>query len=1378
MRIKRLEIQGFKSFADRTVLNFGDGITGVVGPNGCGKSNIVDALRWAMGEQSAKHLRGDGMSDVIFAGSESRGPMGLAEVTITFKNDDGSLMPPELRGLNEVSVTRRLFRDGTSEYLVNKQAARLRDVIELFLGTGIGTKSYSIIEQGRIGLIVTSKPEDRRALIEDAAGITKYKARRKQAERRLEAADQNLVRVTDVLGELKRRMGSLERQAKKAEKYKEHKAELRTLELWAAAHRGLELTAMAEAEAAREAEARAALEAAESESAAAEAALAASMTAKDAQAAQVAVERQQLAEVEQALAVGTKTVEHLGRQQTGLHDRRADAVREREILGAQRETARAEREELSGAAELLEQAREGEGDVLRAEEARLDEVLVEIKSREADGERLKHAVFDAASRIAEQNNHLANFARRTADLDGRLAKKDAEARTAEEASAQQRAEASEASTRLAGERAARQAVDEARQAVEAQLDTLQAEYMDVEARVLGLRGELVDKKARHASLVEIQKNYEGCQEGVRAVMRQAQEDEALASRLHGLVADVLMTPPELELAVEAALGDKLQYVIVDDQDTGVASIGRLKATADGRSTFIPLDLREDHVAWAPRRSARKAAEAGSPDVPSDIRGLVADAVAREDAQADEETHAVEARLMLEMPGALGVPSLIGEASMIQAAGEGVDSGVGAATQLPRAISDRPPTAELLELAREAAAELAGVTAVELHPDTPRAAVPQADAAHSEITGGSISDRPPTAEAVAYADALRAEIHRDTVAATALPYPLAAEEEERWPDLTAAGVRGKMTELVRTKDGFAHVARVLLGDVVVVEDLECARSVWRNNGHRKTIVTLAGEVLDPVGILAGGSTSGVSAGLLAKKREIEELAADLAVLDGKLREVTERRAALEDEIAALEDQARDLARRGHAGDLGIVKLEQDVRRLEASAAQSEARRQAVDVERAAIATEHAEVAKERLRAEQAIVDLEARRTELEGRVTAVLAELSSARERAEQLNARVTELKIEIAAAREKRESTRRGLARAEARIVELESRLTRLDDNLEASAAEVERLAHELAEAGAENERLLADAGRRKEALTALETDLTALSERLRADDEAMRTVRRLIDEHRAAATAAQLKLREHTLAREALVAQLDDRYQLTLEIVLAEHVGGEVSGPESAERIVELRRKIESMGEINLMAIEEYQENKTRHDFLIAQKDDLDRAIESLKQAIKKINRTSEDRFLETFNLVNEKFQQVFPRLFHGGKASLELTKSDDPLDAGVEMMAQPPGKKMQSVSLMSGGEKALTAVALIFSIFLIKPTPFCLLDEVDAPLDDANVGRYNELIRDMSSISQFIVITHNKRTMEIPDRLYGVTMEEPGISKLVSVDIKATEQHLRRVS
>ncbi len=1297
MRIKRLEIQGFKSFAERTVLHFGDGITGVVGPNGCGKSNIVDALRWAMGEQSAKHLRGNGMDDVIFAGSETRGPLGMAEVTITFKNDDGTLVPPEYRGLSEISVTRRLFRDGTSEYLINKQLMRLRDVVDLFLGTGIGTKSYSIIEQGRVGLIVTAKPEDRRSLIEDAAGISKYKARKKQAERRLEAAEQNLLRVSDISGELKKRIGSLERQAKKAERYRELKTEQRELDLWSAAHRHLELSAVSlfeqRAATALDEEISSTITGLENE----ELAIVESGEALEQRSRALDGDRQRLHELEQALAVGAKNVEHLERELAGLLSRREEVRRETTLLEAESAEVLAEQEALSAEALALDEHDGGEA--LELEAAKAQEAQKRLVDEEIDLERQKKASVDVLTAAAQQETALADLVRRAADLDERQAQKEAE--TARVAAAGQAisAEAEGARTKLQAGRAEHATLESLRQARELELGEAEREFMDHQARRTKRRSDLEAKRSRLGSLLEIQRNYEGCQEGVRAVMRQAKESPGFFKQLHGLVADVLSAPPRFEGAVEAVLGDRLQYVIVSDQSEGVGAIEYLRRTSDGRSSFIPVDLREDHVSWAPRRLTRLPQRADT-----------------------------------------GIPAMAAAAAQVPSGGE------------LRVGGDVQPMVRV-------------------------------DAAIDSSEPKSISDRPPPPEITALVDQLvrgEAERVRQDAAASSLPYPdLVGEDlEEPWPDLTQPGVLGKMIDLVNANPGYQHVARVLLGDIVVVEDVEAAQRIWRSNGHRKTLVTLAGEVLDPVGILAGGSNRGVSAGLLAKKREIGELEIEVENLEALARADDEAHLSLSAKIEALEGEIRELASRSHAEEVNVALLEQGVKSLESSAVQQAELVAALGRERTQIEDLRADVEAEIARARQAAEALGARRAEIEAQIAEIAGRIAQHREEIEASQLRVTTLRIEIAQRVEKRDAMRRARERSDARAMDLAARLERLRSNLEASDEEEARITRQLGDSTKERSELGGEAESRRAVVTEEEAALEAARQSLRSSDEAAREKRRRLESQRAALAASSLKLKEAELALAALSETLIERYQLVpTEIVTDYHLRAPPTEQDQARRD-ELRRKIDAMGEINLTAITEYEEVKTRHDFLHAQQQDLEKAIDLLKSAIKKINRTSRDRFVETFALVNEKFEVVFPRLFNGGKASLVLTNPEDPLESGIEMLAQPPGKKLQSVSLLSGGEKALTAVALIFGIFLIKPTPFCLLDEVDAPLDDANVGRYNDLIRDMSSISQFIIITHNKRTMEVPDRLYGVTMEDPGISKLVSVDIKATEQHLMLVS
>ena len=1258
MKIKRLELQGFKSFADRSVLHFGEGITGVLGPNGCGKSNIVDALRWAMGEQSAKHLRGSGMEDVIFAGSESRGPMGMAEVTITFKND-GHLVPPEYKKLSEISVTRRLFRDGTSQYLINKQVCRLRDVQELFMGTGIGTKSYAIIEQGRIGLVVTAKPEDRRALIEDAAGITKYKSRRRSAERKLDATEQNLLRVSDIVGELGKRLGTLEKQAAKAETYKALKGELKSLDLVAAVHRHLELSALERFEAAAVHDRRDELDAAETAMSEEEAAISAALEQLSADEADLREEEAQVHGLEQALAVGAKNVEHLVRELDGLQKRKREAEAERVALSEQLALATEERDDVERAAGDLDSATDSDAVRLDAVLAELATIEASIANRETQLERDKQALVECLTAIAQQDNNLGNLQRSASDLDVRVAKLEGDSSDADGQARQYEGRAAEAREQLDGNRQLKLALDDRKTAQEGLLERYSAEFVQNEAALIGLREELMDKRSRLSSLEEIQRNYEGCQVGVRAVMRRKEEDATFQHRLHGLVADVLSAEPRYETAVEAVLGERLQYVIVGNQDDGVTSIDYLKTTADGRSSFIPLDLREDHVSWAPRRSSRP----------------------------------------------------------------------------PHSISDLPPPPEIQAAADVAQAALLSKT----------------------------DDRVPSG-------------------ATVLPVPALASEDwdgdNEWPDLHASGVHGKMVDLVNADPGFDQVKRVLLGDVVVVESLDEARALWKSNGHRKTLVTLSGDVLDPVGVITGGATEGVSAGMLAQKREINELLESVNGLDARVRLAEDRHHTLRKRVNDIEAEISGLSADGHAEELSIVKLEQDVRAfLETAAGHAERKLQigrALDEVRG----ERAAIAAQLEQSGGALDALGQRKAAADARVKADLEALNDDKAKAAAVGARVTELKVAVAATSEKRESFERSLHQICSRIDELGQRLARLADVIEAGISESERLGDAIEAGSTEGVHLTEQIASRKAELGTRTEAHADQARRLKEEDAAIRARRKDLDEVKDDVNAALMRRREYELAREALGQQIDERYQIELLDVVREYHDAPLQTAKDTEQRQKLRRKIDRMGEINLTAIREFEEVKERFDFLDGQQADLNKAIATLKAAIKKIDGTSEKRFAEAFALVKEKFEIVFPRLFNGGTATLEITDPSNPLESGIELLAQPPGKKLQSVNLLSGGEKALTAIALIFSIFLIKPTPFCLLDEVDAPLDDANVGRYNEMVRDMASLSQFILITHNKRTMEIPDRLYGVTMETPGISKLVGVDIKTTEYQLELAS
>jgi chromosome segregation protein len=1302
MKIRRLEIQGFKSFADRTILKFGDGITGVVGPNGCGKSNIVDAIRWVMGEQSAKHLRGMGMQDVIFAGCEARGPAGMAEVSITFKND-GALVPPEYRHMSEIQVTRRLFRDGTSEYAINEVRCRLRDILDLFMGTGIGRNAYAIIEQGRIGMIVTARPEERRALIEDAAGVSRYKARRKTAERRIAATEQNLLRVTDLVKELEGRLESLEAQAEKAERYKALKAQLKDLDLHAAAHKRLELDAR-ELFAQRRADALGArVEAERTGVEADEAAIEAELEALAERESALREAEGAAHETQRALDLARQNVEFLLREDAKHEERIAEAEAERGELHEEKRRLEAEREEVEALESSLGAGASQEARTLEAREIALEALDERIAEARRHLEAEKASMVESLTSVAQRKNALENVERRREDLDARALTADENARAARHRAAETKTRVEKLEGELAQSRQLKLELEEEQAAEEKNLEDLRAHAAELEAQLGESREKLLDRRSRLRSLEQIRSNYEGCSDAVRAVMTREQEG------LHGLVADVIAADARYETAVEAVLGERLQSVVVAEQQDGFEAVRFLREENKGRSTFVPLDLRLDHAPWAPRALPSERISTTPP------RGQPA-----------------------EIPVASTVPS------GAPVAGSGLLSS-----------SSSRPAGEDGASARADAPSLGPGPAPEAGVEVPTALPePVGDA---EVSGSA--DLPIPNDALSDdGDWLE-------------------EEDSHWPDLQAAGVCGKMTDLVPAKPGYEPVAKALFGDVVVVESLEKAHELWVSNGHRKTLVTLDGEVLDPMGLFTGGSSAGVSEGLLGQKREMEALRAEVTQLDARVKAAEEKKKEARAKIEKLEARVKTLSTEGQQGALSIVSFERDLASLRDRIAAEDETAARAEEEAGRLRAELRALDEEKRATEGALTELESGHADAEHRVGDASDALETLEQQARELKDEITALKVDVAANREKRDSSRKNLTRIVGRLDDIEARIDKLDALMERSRGERDAGAERAQAERARIEELEAAVAAATAEVEAQRTALDADRTRVKGQEQEVRERRAELERIRGELSETEMSRRELQIARENLQGQIRERYQVDLESILTEY---HVLPPQSEAHVKltkKLRRQLAEIGAINLTAIEEFREVKARHDHLASQKRDLEQAIAALRAAIDKINQTSRERYLEAFRLVNEKFQQVFPKVFAGGRCALVLTDEDDPLESGIEIMAQPPGKKLQSVNLLSGGEKALTAVSLIFGIFLIKPTPFCLLDEVDAPLDEANVGRYNEMLREMAPISQFVLITHNKKTMELPDRLYGVTMEVPGISKIVPVDVVTGEPETPRL-
>jgi chromosome segregation protein len=1451
VRIKRVEVIGFKSFCDRAVINVDAQVIAVVGPNGCGKSNIVDAIRWCMGEQSAKHLRGKSMEDVIFAGSESRGPAPMAEVSLTFddvgfshetlemalKSDeaeaaralealddgtepgepgepiepgvasepaladaaapatgaegtpapdavvgpaaaDGDAATPmamteagadggfaaaaaavtvldengqpivsasadvrdflsdqadriDFSRYTEVTITRRLFRDGTSQYFINKTPCRLRDITDFFLGTGVGTKAYSIIEQGRIGQIVSARPGDRRAIIEEAAGITKFKSKKKAAERKLEQTKQNLLRVSDIVAELDKRMGTLRRQAQKAERYRKYKAEMRDLELCKASHRFLELRNDEYLAGGRLHQAREELDGARTE-----------WSIKDAH---LVAERAELSIEERRLAALQETVYELDNRIRLAESKIGFETREGDELATRSATALAEAEELAEtiattqaeldarAAELTElaDASSRAGGEAASAEAAAREIRAEVDAAQ-------RALDDARAQLAASRGELAAAEGRTGELtrrreegERRLARVGEDVETTRERSRELERELRRVDGQLTSARQTRLDLGNQRENFTARAELLTDDVARREAQVETLRTELHRRKSRLQSLLELQERYEGFARGTRAVMQREGALADCATSIHGLVADVVRAPETLEVAVEAALGDRLGGVLVDGADIGARAISYLKHAGAGRSTFVAVPK-----PWA--------AKAAAPSAWTPVAAPAAVAMAAAPAEAAPEAQAEAAPALSTI-----TRTWVTAPRVVARAGEPAAEAAADAALAAEWIE----TEVVTEVLAEAPASAAATTTVD---DAPAASAASSDDGDDRV-GSPIAAALAAAATPAGASAWKIEVD-DRTALTAAAAAIGG-----------AGVVGRLTDLLEFADGYDGVGRTLLGQHVVVDSLDRAIELHQQ-GLSETLVTLDGDVVDPSGVVSGGSREAKGAGVLAQKREIRELEEIVGVLEHDLAEASAELITARTELKQVTKAIEGLRGQVHQGELEIMGHEKDSGRLRGEHDRLRERLDQLGTEHielterlATIASDEDTLRQRREAAAQRIDDLE--RGQL-----GMIEQVTGGRDRLEAANAALTTARVAAAQAGEKRASADAAVLRLGQTLREVTARAERLR---EGSAIDLARstelreacaaLAEEVAELRA---RRLTEATALDEGRSGYEGRLTELT----VVELAARELRGRAD--RLAGEVGQLELRLSQIAmnRQVLLESVAERHQVDVPAILHDFHLRPITGAAEDARLAELRDLIERMGtDINLTAIDEFAEVSQRHEFLSGQQADLEDAVGQLDRAIDKINKTSRRLFKETFHAVNDTFKKVFPRLFRGGQATLSLTGGDDVdlLEAGVEIMAQPPGKKNSTVDQLSGGEKALTAVAMIFSIFLIKPSPFCILDEVDAPLDEANVDRYNEIVREMTDRSQFIVISHNKRTMESADRLYGVTMKEPGVSMLVSVNL-----------
>ena len=1182
MKIKKLEILGFKSFPERVSLSFPGGITGIVGPNGCGKSNIVDAVLWVAGERKARHLRARLMEDVIFNGADGNKPMGMAEVSVLFSNENGGV-PAEYGGYEEIMVTRRLFRSGESEYYINKNPCRLKDVMDLFAGTGVGMNAYSIMEQGKVDFVLNSKPQERRMLFEEAAGIAKFRERKRAALMKMESTEQNLLRLRDIIGEIKRQINGLNRQVKRAERFKAYKGEMREIDLKIAAEEYGELLKKREG-------------------------------------------------IEEALAglreEGTRVTRRLGRTQNFIEQTRQRLVEveegfneaQRKALGVQNEVQRGEdgievlKRELERLSQLEKQYLEEIGQLnskleeTRSEKARMEgekldlrqQILSEeagLKEKERELESFKRQnedttseledekanLVDILSQISTSRNNTSSLEREIEGLEKRMARSEVEQREA-------KGGIEETEKLLSGSGERMNTLTSSMAKLEGERESLGADIDDLRARILAEESELkkMDEMlhregSRLESLRELEKNYEGYDRGVKAIM--LSKDKGELDGIYGLIGDMIEVEQRFEAALEAALDRRLQCILVKGLEEGLEALRYLKDRSCGRSTFIPI--------------------------------------------------------------------------------------------------------------------------------TPK---------------GSIRD---------------------------------AGRENRSKE---EGLLGSLAQFVRVREEFSPVITFLLEGIWLVDNLDRAHKMWKEGKGFRILVTLDGEVLERDGSLTGGGIEGSGFGLLERRRLIKGLEGSVSGLREEIRLKGIILGKLTDTISVREGELEALLEDRHKREIELMDCKRDLDQRTQELTRQRQRSEIVEFEGKQLQSELEARREELGTLSTQLRELDGRRRDGEESIRELKAKLDAKAVALEEINRDVTGLKVNAAAQREKMKAI-------EALLSNLEQSQRGTKDEIARKLRGVERVREEISEArervealrkrGQESTkehksltRMVAAQKRQRERLTAILRESESSHERLKLER----------DEIGQKANELNLKMAELHLSVEHLEGRISEKYGLSLGKLVEERVP-DFQRDSAESRLNELRAALDELGEVNLVALEEYEELKERYDFLMEQKRDLEDAMDDLKRAISRINRTTTRQFSKAFEAVRGKFQEVFARVFKGGRGDLVLTDEKDLSTTGIEIVAQPPGKRLQDIDLLSGGEKTLVAIALLFSFFLVKPTPFCLLDEVDAPLDDANIARFVELVSELSKTSQFILVTHNKKTIEISNTLYGLTMETPGISKVVSV-------------
>jgi chromosome segregation protein len=1207
--LKNLTALGFKSFADKTSLDFQPGMTAIVGPNGCGKSNVSDAIRWVLGEQSAKALRGSGMADVIFNGTDQRKALGMAEVSLTVGGIDKDQLKAAGVDLpyNEVTVTRRIFRDGASDFFINKVSCRLKDIQQLFMGTGMGRASYGIMAQGNITQLISSKPDDRRVVFEEAAGITRFKSQKREALRKLDYTEQNLLRASDTIREVKRQIGSLQRQAGKARRYKEFMDELQKLETQFARHqlgeiqesirqreqaisefkdRSDDFTGTIEKEELLISQARHQRGAIEKQ-----------MNEAQEKGANLQAELERL---ESRIQFSHERIRELNEQEAKAHN---------DIAQAEHRRGDAE-EELAGMQAKLDNADSTVGDKRRdvdEKQTSCDALEAELGQRQEALRRAQSDSFSAAQELTRVRNEINAIDLQRRGNSVRLEKLSSEKTQLEEEAAKLRERLGQFSTDVENRRSTAQGY-------RGTVEERQQRLAKLQESLVGLTGELDDllrlqaeKRSRLNVLQQLQASHEGVSAGAQAAIS---ESEAAL----GLLADQIRVPAEYVAAVEAALGRHLQWVITRRSTDARSILASLSDGKKGRADIVALDLVSDGA---------------------------------------------------------------------------------------------PPSLDSVKLA-----EFGGVAAF-----------------------------------------------------------------------------GQ----VECDDAVKPLLDRLLGRLVIVPNLDAALRgrEWQAD---LDFVTRDGELLSRHGVFSGGRGNGnASASLLARKNEITALETELEGLGENADKLSREKGNLQGEQTALQAGLQQEQAELRQQEVSIASSEGELKALENSQRVLAQKIEGVTFELESLAGQESEGSgrRDQLAAEQ--VSLEEKEKTSNALVEEVGGVVEGLRGRRDAANAELTEAKVGLASEEQLLASFRRQIEPLNVRITELKQLVTQRRADIESGGNKKAQTEKEIADSTQRIAEVRAEREQSSGSIAALLSQKADADQKVEEREAALRAVREELSTSQERRSKLEVELAQNNMSAENLCERIQEKYQVALREV--EPVCLTVSGDDSGslnvevladgdaedhetdweqvgEKVAELQERIDRMGPVNLVAIEEYKEIEERHAELTRHHDDLVQAKERLLEIIEQINTETTEMFRTTFEQIRANFRDLFTEVFEGGKADLVLVDEEDVLSSGIEIVARPPGKKLQSITLLSGGEQTMTAVSLLFSIYQVSPSPFCLLDELDAPLDESNINRFVRVLKRFLDQSQFLIITHNKRTISMADTLYGVTMQEQGVSKIVSVKFQETER------